>query len=172
MPYNPLFRSFVGLMSHSASAFEMCYPPVAADSGEQNLLLQHLESFLPGEASLSCDRPLTEDELLAAVRGMARSKASPGLDGVPLEFYFAFWYLLAPDLLTFRDWLFPISLGSAIITLLFKKGDRLNPRNSSKMLIIKFLLGPLRPNFLKLYIILVSIEPAGSRAASLVKMLP
>ena len=115
---NPLF---LVQMSHSASAFEMCgsYPPVdrvlveqglpPTDPGEQNLL-QHLESFLPGEASLSCDRPLTDDELLDAVRGMARSKA-PGLDGLSLEFYFAFWYLLAPDLLTFRDWHFPISVG-------------------------------------------------------------
>ena len=64
---------------------------------------------------------------------MARGKA-PGLDGLPLEFYLSFWHLLAPDLLTvlnfsFRDGHFPISLRSGVITLLFKKGDRLNPAN-------------------------------------------
>ena len=103
------------------------------DPGNQNFLLQHLESTLPEEASSSCDGLLSEDELLAAVHGMARGKA-PGLDGLPLEFYLSFWHLLAPDLLTvlnfsFREGHFPISLRSGIITLLFKKGDRLNPAN-------------------------------------------
>ena len=41
---------------------------------------------------------------------------------------------MAPDLLSvlnfsFRDGHFPISLWSGVITLLFKKGDRLNPAN-------------------------------------------
>ena len=103
------------------------------DPGEQNLLLQHLESSLPAEASSSCDGPFTEDELRASVRGMARGKA-PGLDGLPLEFYLSFWHLIAPDLLSvlnfsFRDGYFSISLRSGVITLLFKKGDRLNPAN-------------------------------------------
>ena len=64
---------------------------------------------------------------------MARGKA-PGLDGLPLEFYLSFWHVLAPDLLSvlnfsFLDGHFPISLRSGVITLLFKKGDRLNPAN-------------------------------------------
>ena len=51
---------------------------------------------------MSCDGPLTEDELLAAVRGMATNKAPR------LECYLSFWSLLAPDLLSvlnfsFRD---------------------------------------------------------------------
>ena len=76
----------------------------------------------PDEASSSCDGLLSEDELLAAVHGMARGKA-PGIDGLPLEFYLSFWHLLAPDLLTvlnfsFREGHFPISLRSGIITLL------------------------------------------------------
>ena len=103
------------------------------DPGEQDHLFQHLESTLPDEASMPCDGTLTEDELLAAVRGMARNKA-PGLDGLPLEFYLSFWSLLAPDLLSvlnfpFRVGDFPISLRSGVINLLFKKGDRLNPVN-------------------------------------------
>ena len=88
---------------------------------------------LPAVASSSCDGPLTEAEVLAAVRSMARGKA-PGLDGLPLEFYLSFWHLLAPDLLSvlnfsFLDGHFPISSRSGVITLLFKKADRLNPAN-------------------------------------------
>ena len=60
---------------------------------------------------------------------MARGKA-PGLDGLPLEFYLSFWHLLAPDVgskFSFRDGHFPIALRSGVTTLLFKKGERLNP---------------------------------------------
>ena len=113
----------------SSSISDIC----AAWSFILHCIFQHLESTLPDEASMSCDGPLTEDELLAAVRGMARNKA-PGLDGLPLEFYISFWSLLAPDLLSVlnlssKDGHFPISLRSGVITLLFNKGDRLKPAN-------------------------------------------
>ena len=129
--------TIVSSIDDICAAWSSFYPSLFSeeptDPGEQNLLLQHLESALPAEASSSCDGPLREDELRASVRGMARGKA-PGLDGLPLEFYLSFWHLLAPDLLTvlnfsFRDGHFPISLRSGVITLLFKKGDRLNPAN-------------------------------------------
>ena len=116
-----------------SSFYSSLFSAEPVDPGEQDHLFQHLESTLPDEASMSCDGPLTEDELLAAVRDMARNKA-PGLDGLPLDFYLSFWTLLAPDLLSvlnfsFRDGHFPISLRSGVITLLFEKGDRLNPAN-------------------------------------------
>ena len=115
------------------SSFYSSFSAEPVDTGEQDHLLQHLESTLSDEASMSCDGPLTEDELLAAVRGMARNKA-PGLDRLPLEFYLSFWSLLAPDLLSvlnfsFRHGHFLMFLRSGVITLLFKKGDRSNPAN-------------------------------------------
>ena len=108
-----------------SSFYSSLFSAEPVDPGEQDHLLQHLESTLPDEASMSCDGPLTEDELLAAVRGMATQKA-PGLDGLPLEFYLSFWSLLAPDLLSvlnfsLREGHFPMSL--------LKKGDRLNTAN-------------------------------------------
>ena len=98
---------------------------------------------------MSCDGPLTEDELFAAVRGMARNKV-PGLDSLPLEFYLSFWSLLASDLLSvlnlsFRDGHFPISLRSGVITLLFKKGDRLNPANWRPITLLNVEYKNLRP---------------------------
>ena len=81
-----------------SSFYSSLFSAEPTDPGKQNLLLQHLESALPAEAS-SCDGPLTEDELRASVRGMARGKA-PGLDGLALECYLSFWHLLAPDLRT------------------------------------------------------------------------
>ena len=82
-----------------SSFYSSLFSAEPVDPGEQDHLLQHLESTLPDEASMSYDGPLTEDELLAAVRGMARNKA-PGIDGLSLEFYLSFWSLLATDLLS------------------------------------------------------------------------
>ena len=116
-----------------SSFYSSLFSAEPVEPGEQDHLFQHLESTLPDEASMPCDGPPTEDELLAVVRVLAINKVA-GLDGLPLEFYLSFWSLLAPNLLSvlnfsFRDGHFPISLRSGVITLLFKKGDRLNPAN-------------------------------------------
>ena len=58
------------------------------DPGEQDHLFQHLESTLADEAYMSCDGPLTEDELLAAVHGMARNKAPGSRFIICFEFFF------------------------------------------------------------------------------------
>ena len=111
-----------------SSFYSSLFSAEPVEPEEQDHLLQHLESTLPDEASMSCDGPLTEDKLLAAVRGMARNKVS-GINGLPLEFYLSFWSLLPPDLLSvlnfsFRQGHFPISLRSGIKTVVFKKCDR------------------------------------------------
>ena len=149
------------------------------DLGDQNFLFQHLESTLTNEATSSCDGPLSEDELLAAVHGMARGKA-PALDGLSLKFYLFFWHLLAPDLLavlnfSFREGHFPMSLRSGIITLLFKKGDRLNPANSRPITLLnvdyKLCARALAARLLKvIHHVVGPAKPAESRAVSLAKM--
>ena len=64
---------------------------------------------------------------------MARGKA-PGCDGLPMEFYLKFWHVLGFDLVCVLNSAF--GLGSlsrsqrrGIITLSFKKGERLDPKN-------------------------------------------
>ena len=64
---------------------------------------------------------------------MARGKA-PGIDGLPMEFYLKFWGVLGVDLvevLNFchQDGFLAKSQRRGLITLTFKKGDRLDPRN-------------------------------------------
>ena len=83
-----------------SSFYSSLFSAEPVDPGEQDHLFQHLESTLPDEASMSCDGPLTEDELLAAVHGMARGEA-PGLDGLPLEFYLSFGISLLQTYLRF-----------------------------------------------------------------------
>ena len=102
--------------------------PVIHDS-----LLSNISSSLsPGEASL-CEGHLTSAKCLAALQGMARRKA-PGLDGLPMEFYLMFWPVLGPDLVSvlnscFDAGVLSLSQRRGVISLSFKKGDRLDSKN-------------------------------------------
>lgn len=64
---------------------------------------------------------------------MARNKA-PGLDGFSAEFYLKVWDVLSSDLVSvlnsrFLSGSLALSQRRGVITLSFKKGDRLDPQN-------------------------------------------
>lgn len=50
------------------------------------------------DSKAELERPLSEEELLNALRGMESGK-TPGIDGLPVEFYKEFWAVLSEDLL-------------------------------------------------------------------------
>ena len=106
---------------------EATYPAIA------NSLLANISSTLsPTQADL-CAGPLDPDGCFAALNGMARGK-SPGSDGLPMEFYVKFWPLLGADLVNVLNSCYlcgAVSLTQKrdLISLIFKKGDRLDPRN-------------------------------------------
>ncbi|XP_023193817.1 tyrosine-protein kinase SYK isoform X1 [Xiphophorus maculatus] len=71
--------------------------------------------------------PMTLEEIHAALQSMEGGKA-PGIDGLPSEFYRAFWSDLCVDLLevfeeSFAEGFLPQSCRRAVLTLLPKKGD-------------------------------------------------
>ena len=99
----------------------------------QEDLLENLSVRLPSSSSASCDGPITLDEARKALEGAATGR-SPGSDGLPAEFYLAFWKVLGEDLIevfnaSFPSGHLPPSLRRALITLLYKKRDRLDPKN-------------------------------------------
>ena len=99
----------------------------------QEDLLENLSVRLPSSSSASCDGPITLDEARKALEGAAIGR-SPGSDGLSAEFYLAFWKVLGEDLVevfnaSFSSGHLPPSLRRALINLLFKKGDRLDPKN-------------------------------------------
>lgn len=73
------------------------------------------------------------EECFEALTGMARRKA-PGLDGLPAEFYLKFWSVLGQDLVEVLNSCYgagslTLSQRRGVISLSFKKGDRLDMRN-------------------------------------------
>lgn len=73
------------------------------------------------------DKPLALEELQAAVGGMQNGR-TPGIDGLPVEFYKAFWSVIGQDLLgmlnaSITDGKLPLSCRRAVLTLVPKKGD-------------------------------------------------
>ena len=69
-------------------------------------------------------------------------------DGLPREFYVKFWPLLGADLIKVLNscYLFgatSLTLKRGLISLIFKKGDRLDPRNWCLMILLNvdYLLG-------------------------------
>ena len=98
----------------------------------QDTLLASLDTELSAERQTLCDAPVSPDELHAALLGTAKNKA-PGSDGLPFEFYRAFWHLLGKQLQACFQEAFdspdaeglPGSQRMGIITLLYKgKGLR------------------------------------------------
>ncbi|KAK3527725.1 hypothetical protein QTP86_001577, partial [Hemibagrus guttatus] len=97
------------------------------------------ESFLKDLPKLSeqvareLDRELTLAELHKALQGMENGRA-PGIDGLPVEFYKAFWAVMGQDVLeVLNDSVnvgqLPLSCRRAVLTLLPKKGDLTHLKN-------------------------------------------
>ncbi|KAJ3595924.1 hypothetical protein NHX12_002336 [Muraenolepis orangiensis] len=85
------------------------------------------------EANSQLEGPLTIQELQTALQGM-QGRQAPGIDGLSVEFYRAYWDVLSNDLLdVFNESLasgsMPVSCRRAVITLLPKKGNLQDIKN-------------------------------------------
>ena len=90
----------------------------------ENYLKQLDLPCLSVEDSLNLDNPLTLEELEKAASSMQPNK-SPGLDGIPPEFYILFWEKLGPLLLdmitaSIKTGSFSRDVNTALISLLLK----------------------------------------------------
>ena len=129
-----------GLTSSSLetlSAFREFYSSLFTSDGSEpsvrSLLLNHLNLCLSSEEAASCEGSLTLDECSKALKGMSNGR-SPGLDGLPKEFYVTFWELLGQDLVDVLNYAhYSGSMSSSqrrgLITLLHKKGERTDRSN-------------------------------------------
>ena len=103
------------------------------DPVAQQSLLSNLTATLSQDQADLCEGYLGVEECREALMGMPRNKA-PGSDGLPMEFYVRFWDVLGSDLVSILNSCFDAGFLSSsqrrgVISLSFKKGDRLDPRN-------------------------------------------
>ncbi|KAI4900412.1 hypothetical protein NFI96_009713, partial [Prochilodus magdalenae] len=99
---------------------EECDGDSAAD------LLQGLPQLSPGQRE-ELDSDIAFEELTAAVKQLSTGR-SPGVDGLPAEFYQRFWAVLGRDfydvvLECLQTGILPTSCRRAVLSLLPKKGD-------------------------------------------------
>ena len=88
--------------------YKVLYAKDNLDLQAQENLIDDLELSLSTSERDSCEGDLTKEELFAALGGLQTGKA-PGSDGLPTEFYIAFWEDLGDVLVTvlnenFRLW--------------------------------------------------------------------
>ena len=113
------------------------FHPATVDTQAQDLLLQAVDASLDADGQAACTGPtpdgsLTRDCLKAALKVAPRGKR-PGCDGLPYEFYQAFWNQLAgPMLAAFNEPFLSAAAQPAmselsrtgIIVLIYKGGDK------------------------------------------------
>ena len=117
-----------GLLAAAVDFYQNLYTSCETNPVVQDELLSNLSSSLSLEEADLCEGDLSVDECLKAVQGMAKSK-TPGLDGLPAEFYLAFWSVLGSDLVdvlnhAFRVGFLSVSQRRGLINLVFKADDR------------------------------------------------
>ena len=103
------------------------------DADIQNMFLDCLPKAITGEKSEALNKPFELHELKKAIVCMSKNK-SPGIDGIPVEFYQQFYDVIAQDLLAvyheiYKNNLMSESQRTAVLSLLPKKGDPLDPAN-------------------------------------------
>ena len=80
-----------------ASFYKDLFTACPVDLGVLSDLLDCITLSLSVDDAASCDGPISPNEARAALLGTAKGK-SLGSDGLPMEFYVAFWDLLGGDL--------------------------------------------------------------------------
>ncbi|CAM2117657.1 unnamed protein product [Caretta caretta] len=108
------------------------FSPDLTDPGACGVLWEELPTVSVGDRD-RLELPLTLAEFSEALRRMPTNKF-PGMDGLTVEFYHAFWDILGPDLVTvwaesLQSGVLPLSCRQAVLALLLKKGDLRDLRN-------------------------------------------
>jgi hypothetical protein len=100
---------------------------------DQDFFINSLVLTLSSDESALCEGDVTSAECLVALKSFKNNK-SPGIDGLPYEFYKHFWPVIGEDLVgVFNDCLAQGSLSftqrTGLISLLHKKNDKMDTKN-------------------------------------------
>ena len=108
--------------------YEKLFKSEEYDENEAESLLSSVNVSLSRNEKENCNRPVTEAEIENAIK-LLKSNKSPGDDGIINEFYKLYWYMIKPEFTKVLQYIFTsFNMSSsqyrAIITLLYKKGER------------------------------------------------
>ena len=126
-----VFSSSSDILTHASAFYEDLYSHVS--SGLPSHPVWHSPtSHLTLDEHALLSRPITSKLLLRALLSLPNNK-TPGMDGLPKEFYVRYWSFISPlflrMVLQFLGGRVPSSLLQAATVLIFKKGDRTNVEN-------------------------------------------
>lgn len=84
------------MMERITTHFETLYSKQAHNTQASQDLLQHCVLSLSAESRNSLTAPIRPDELESVIKALPHNK-SPGVDGIPYEFYQRFWSVIGPE---------------------------------------------------------------------------
>ena len=115
------------LLRITSEFYKKLYTASETNSSSQKALLKNIKKTLSQTHKDLLDSPITLEELEKAVKSLNKEK-SPGINGLPAEFYQMFWPLLKYRYLQFINHAFensfPTTINTSVTSLLYKdKGD-------------------------------------------------
>ena len=115
------------IMEITTNFYKNLYTPNKVSPTTQEKLLKLIDKKISTEQKRTLDARLTDDEIEKAVFQQSKNK-SPGLDGIPAEFYHEYWHLIKPLYLAFiraiKNKMIPKTKNTSVIKLIYKnKGD-------------------------------------------------
>ena len=112
------------IMGIAERFYNKLFTPNRINEVTQNRLLRNITSFVNADQKRELDNVLNEKEVRTAVFGLKGNK-SPGLDGIPVEFYQLFWDDIKELYLAFLNGLkngaIPKGKNTSVIKLIYKK---------------------------------------------------
>ena len=79
------------IMRISTEFYKNLYTTEKVNTSTQEKLLRNVKTKLSKEKQTELDKPITAKEIEKAIQYLQKGK-SPGLDGIPVEFYKEYWY--------------------------------------------------------------------------------
>lgn len=128
-----IVSDIVGICESWVSFYGDRFSASSVDLDFQVDLLDNLSLSLSCDESATCEGPISLAGAHAVLLGMVKGKSS-GSDGLPMKFHVTFWDLFGKDLVevfkaSLEAGLLPSCQHEALITLIFKKGDRQDQTN-------------------------------------------
>ena len=117
-------KTHENIMKISTNFYSSLYTPNKVKTKTQEKLLSNIKKRISSEQKQKLDASINLDELFAAVFGMEEGK-SPGLDGIPIEFYKEFWSEIKHLYLAFinkvKTKAFPTGKNTSVTKIIYKK---------------------------------------------------